>query len=354
MNCMYNNLKPRLQWVDTAKGICILLVILYHTTEHIMDLSPAIRDMLRATRMPLYYTIAGLFVSIKSPRIFLNKKINRLIIPFCFFILLGNLVSYIKSVIEETGFTYFSPLYYVITSDPEGKFINSPVWFLFSLFDVYLIFMLIEKISNYCGNYKTTIKVILSLFAGFCGIRCNRMGIDLPFFLDSSLTATPFLIFGHLIMSKTNIFKNDFNNRIYLSLSILLIVIALFTAHGDIDYRLNNFKTSIFHIYVPAFCGVIGILMLTKSIGTIPVITKIGRYSIVYLGTHYLFFKDLRLFFESHICQQQMILIDLLTFSCAVLISMILCQIFLKTVPCLIAQKDCIYIGDVKKFIDKL
>ena len=39
----------------------------YFTTEHIMDLSPAIRDMLRATRMPLYYTIAGLFVSIKSP-----------------------------------------------------------------------------------------------------------------------------------------------------------------------------------------------------------------------------------------------------------------------------------------------
>ena len=42
------NVKPRLQWVDTAKGICILLVILYHTTEHIMDLCPAIRDMLRA------------------------------------------------------------------------------------------------------------------------------------------------------------------------------------------------------------------------------------------------------------------------------------------------------------------
>ena len=101
--------------------------------------------MLRATRMPLYYTIAGLFVSIKSPQLFLNKKINRLIIPFCFFILLGNMVGYVKSLIENTDFTYFSPLYYVITGDAAGKFINSPVWFLFSLFDVYIIFMLIEK-----------------------------------------------------------------------------------------------------------------------------------------------------------------------------------------------------------------
>ena len=348
------SLKPRLQWVDTAKGICILLVILFHTTEHIMDLSPAIRDMLRATRMPLYYTIAGLFVSVKSPKIFLNKKINRLIIPFCFFILLGDFVSYIKSVIDGTDFTYYSPLYYVITSDPEGKFINSPVWFLFSLFDVYLIFMLIEKISGYIGNHKTTVKIVLSVLAGFCGIRCNIMGIDLPLFLDSSLTATPFLIFGHIIMSGTSIFKKDYNKWAFLSLSIFLVGIALFTAQGDIDYRLNNFKTSIFHIYVPAFCAVMDILMLTKSIGTIPVITKIGRYSIVYLGTHYLFFKDLRLFFESHICQQQVILIDLLIFFCTVVISMILCWILLKTVPCLIAQKDCIYIGDVKKFIDKL
>lgn len=65
-------------------------------------------------------------------------------------------------------------------------------------------------------------------------------------------------------------------------------------------------------------------------------------------NNHYLFFKDLRLCFESHICQQQVILIDLLTFSCAVVISMILCQIFLKTVPCLIVQKDCVFIGNNK------
>ena len=344
-----HSVKPRLKWVDTAKGICIILVILYHTTEHIMDLSPAIRDMLRATRMPLYYTIAGLFVSIKSPQLFLNKKINRLIIPFCFFILLGNMVGYVKSLIENTDFTYFSPLYYVITGDAAGKFINSPVWFLFSLFDVYLIFMFIEKLSTYFSKYKILAKLTLSLLAGFCGIRCNRMGIDLPFFLDSSLTATPFLIFGHIIMSRTDFFKKDYNRVIYLSLSLVLIGIALFTASGDIDYRINNFKTSLFHIYFPAFMGVVGILMFTKVIGTIPIITKIGRYSIVYLGTHYLFFKDLRLFFETHISQQQVILIDLLTFSCSVIISMVLCWIFLKTVPCLIAQKDIIYIGNVEK-----
>ena len=79
------------------------------------------------------------------------------------------------------------------------------------------------------------------------------MGMDLPFFFDSSLTATPFLIFGHIIMSRTYFFKKDYNRVIYLSLSLVMIGTALFTASGDIDYRINNFKTSLFHIYFPAF-----------------------------------------------------------------------------------------------------
>lgn len=232
-------IKPRLKRVDTAKGICILLVIFNHTAYDIMDLCPEIRDMLRATRMPLYYTIAGLFVSIKSPQLFLNKKINRLIIPFCFFILLGNMVGYVKSVINQSDFTYFSPLYYIITGDANNKFINPPVWFLFSLFDVYLIFMLIDKISTYCGKFKTTTIIVLSLIAGYSGIICFRRGIDIPFFLDSSLSATPFLIMGHLIMSRTNLFKKDFNKYVYMSISLIMIGTALLTSKGIIDYRIN-------------------------------------------------------------------------------------------------------------------
>lgn len=342
-------IKPRLKWVDTAKGICILLVIFNHTAYDIMDLCPEIRDMLRATRMPLYYTIAGLFVSIKSPQIFLNKKVNRLIIPFCFFILLGNMVGYVKSVINQTDFTYFSPLYYIITGDANNKFINPPVWFLFSLFDVYLIFMLIDKISTYCGKFKTTTKIVLSLIAGYSGVICFRRGIDIPFFLDSSLSATPFLIMGHLIMSRTNLFKKDFNKYVYMSISLIMIGTALLTSKGIIDYRINFFNTSTFHIYFPGFIGVIGILMFSKVIGSIPFITKIGRYSIVYLGIHFLWINDLNLLIETYICRNNEIMTELLTFIRTVLLSMFFGQILLKTVPYLIAQKDIFYIGDIEK-----
>lgn len=144
--------KPRLEWVDTAKGICILLVIIFHTTGYIMSDYPQINCMLRAIRMPLYFTIAGLFVSVKSDVLFIKKKVNRLIIPYCFFLLIGNITDYIYHLFFGEDFKYFSPLYFAYTEDPDWEFLNFPVWFLVSLFDVYIIFIIINKIANYFLN----------------------------------------------------------------------------------------------------------------------------------------------------------------------------------------------------------
>ena len=79
----------RQQWVDTAKGVCILLVILYHIIEHFKPNTQLTQfdSFLYSIRMPLYYTIAGLFVVVHNIKGFLQKKLNRLIIPYIFFIL---------------------------------------------------------------------------------------------------------------------------------------------------------------------------------------------------------------------------------------------------------------------------
>ena len=44
---------------------------------------------------------------------------------------------------------------------------------------------IVDKISTYCGKFKTTTKIVLSLIAGYSGVICFRRGIDIPFFLDS-------------------------------------------------------------------------------------------------------------------------------------------------------------------------
>lgn len=246
-----NNIKPRLLWVDTAKGICILLVILVHTTENILSDFPQISTMLRAIRMPLYYTIAGLFISIHNDSSFIEKKINKLIIPYCFFVLLGNIARYIKHMVDGVEFTYFSPLYYAITEDKDWLFYNYPIWFLVSLFDVYIIYLIINKIACKMNKHSTFIKIAWSICAGLCGFACNRKSIDLPFFLDSSLYAMPFFIFGHISMSKTRVFKHEYNRISLFLFTIILFSIAFITADGDINYYRNDIKLNYFmHIFL--------------------------------------------------------------------------------------------------------
>lgn len=95
-------------------------------------------------------------------------------------------------------------------------------------------------------------------------------------------------------MSKTTLFKREYKTYTIFLFTILLFTISFLIAKGDIDYFRNNPKTSLFHAYIPGVFGVTAFLLLSKAINKIPLITHIGRYSIVYLGTHALFPEHIR------------------------------------------------------------
>ena len=344
-----NNIKPRLQWVDTAKGICILLVILAHTTQNIYYNYPHVSDMLSASRMPLYYTIAGFFVKVRNPREFIVKKINRLIVPYCFFILLGNIFGFFDSIKCNIAYKYFSPLYFAISEDKEFKFHNIPIWFLVALFNVYIMFMIIDIIAKKMHANIILVKILSGCFLGLCGFFCHRTGFDIRCFIDSSLTAMPFFMFGHLIMTETNLFRTHNSQCKELFAAVCLILIATIFAKGSISYHTNNMCTSFPRIYVIGIIGVTCILFLSKAIGYIPIVNKIGQYSIVFLGTHTLFYRHVRWIVELFLCINNKILEDLTIFSIVIILSSITCYIMLKFVPYLIAQKDFIYFKDNKE-----
>lgn len=94
-----------------------------------------------------------------------------------------------------------------------------------------------------------------------------------------------------------------------------MFTISFLIAKGDIDYFRNNPKTSLFHAYIPGVFGVTAFLLLSKAINKIPLITHIGRYSIVYLGTHALFPEHIRQFILTNNYFSNQITIDLIVFS---------------------------------------
>jgi len=134
--------KPRVDWIDHAKGICIFFVVMLHVNDLVQEQFGAkswldqVVTFARPFRMPDFFLIAGLFLasSLRKPwRVYADKKV----IHFFYFYVLwmtlnfaafdlrhvhdqgGNIgVEYLRRFIDPTGplwFIYILPIFFVVT-----------------------------------------------------------------------------------------------------------------------------------------------------------------------------------------------------------------------------------------------
>jgi len=144
--------KGRIEFVDLAKGFCILLVVLHHF-QFELDITLPIDGTYLIFFMPLFYLLSGMFFKTYSSwQIFLLRKVNTLLIPFLFFylttsVLLPNFAHFVLGALMERSAAGLGlkSLYAFIW--PEQYF-NNPIWFIWSLFLLNLLFYFFYRISG--------------------------------------------------------------------------------------------------------------------------------------------------------------------------------------------------------------
>ena len=81
------NNKSRIEYMDLAKGICIIMVVLFHVAK-LYDDTLLVNRFFKLIRMPLYFFLSGFFFKSYSCFFdFLKRKTNKLLIPFVFWYL---------------------------------------------------------------------------------------------------------------------------------------------------------------------------------------------------------------------------------------------------------------------------
>ena len=122
--------KPRIEFVDLAKGFCIILVVLFHLQLYMAYYTP-FDWMARSFRMPLYFILSGLFFKEYEGFLgFLKRKTNKLLIPFLAFYLLSNLVlPFLGSLVGLCSFDWKMPFAFFL----ERSWPNVAIWFLWCL-----------------------------------------------------------------------------------------------------------------------------------------------------------------------------------------------------------------------------
>ncbi|WP_414832377.1 acyltransferase family protein [Afifella sp. YEN Y35] len=145
--------RTRVAWVDVAKGFCIIMVVMMHSTLGVEKAVGAngwmnyVVEFARPFRMPDFFMIAGLFLSarITAP---LRLYVDRKILHFAYFYVLwltiqfvlkapefasdygwdGALLFYLKSFVEPFGtlwFIYHLAIFFAVTRLVHGRV---PAW----------------------------------------------------------------------------------------------------------------------------------------------------------------------------------------------------------------------------------
>ena len=286
--------KPRYAFVDLAKGFCIMLVVWHHIASTWGIESYPLKETVSLFRMPLYFFLSGLFFKEYAGFFdFCRRKVNKLLIPFAFFFvtlscLLPFALHYLHLRANPGASIWYSFFW-------KQTFPNIPVWFLLSLFWTNLIFYglhLAEKklVAKKFPKHTTASLVSLSVILGLFGFFLGRNGIKLPMFLASSLTAIPYFCAGHVAFRYTKILAPNRLDRWNIPFALLLFGITLalsFNAPPEsVSYVSNRYWFPIWNIYLCGLLGTIAVLLLSKAIGKIPLVSYFGRYSIMILVTH--------------------------------------------------------------------
>ena len=297
--------KPRLQWIDAAKGIGIILVILIHSeiwnccksTE-----SPLFSDLARFIGiaaipiMPLFYILSG--YTFKEQPSVMKQRLKRLISPYALWGCIALSILTITSgknadlsdfLLHSAGLIYsrFSFLPpengATITLFPNGA---EPLWFLTSLVSSYACFLVLIRFPQF-RNLIIISYIITTALLTF-------LPILLPWSIDTAPAGALFLYAGYM-MKKLNIFQL---RKLWLLLSALLLLPVyqiLISYNGEINMSIRLFgKHTFLSPCLFLFIGITGsylyclLCIFLVKCKLAHALTYIGRISLTILCSHML------------------------------------------------------------------
>lgn len=331
-------MNKRVKWIDVAKGLGIILVVMSHA-----PINDTLKDFLFAFHMPLFFYLSGIVYKTSNLSIgsFLLKKARGLLLPYFIFSFLTYILWFyvtrhfpftsgdnVDPIVPFSGIFISTPVDYQLTYNPA-------IWFLTCLFVVELLFYLYDRISN--GKW-------LPLFLIGCGVvgYASSIFIEaniLPWSVLVSLTAIVFYGLGYFTKK---IWVEQSWWRVIPTVAILFFLTYLAQGLNSerIDMR-GNVYGDVWFFYLGAIAGAAAIILLAFKLERLNFLVYLGQYSIVILLLHY---PTLNLVKASIYYGLDMEMSDTSTlpwtlfYSGVTLLLMIPCIIILKRVPFLLGK----------------
>lgn len=266
------NKKERLTYLDVAKGIGILLVVIGHVyafNRQIVDRFFVV--WLYSFHMPLFFIISGMLIAYKDEKDiwkFVKKRIMGILIPYVFFSIFSIIVFAIVNDFSREVFVQN------VKATICGVGIDT-LWFLPALFFGEVIFFVLRNLLK----NKYVICIISAIIYTLGNFMMKDYGL-ICLFLGRICIAVGFIMIGNYTM---NLIRKR-NMPWYGLIVIAILSVVLSKINGFVDLNNLIFNNHILYL-INSLTGTYLILEISKLID-IDEITYWGRNTLIVMATH--------------------------------------------------------------------
>lgn len=286
----------RLRWIDSARGIGILLVVLGHAFRPAM-LEVAWCDFLfqliYSIHMPLFFVLSGYTFALtypnylSSPKTFILKRTKALLIPLltwavivylCFFA--AYRIPPLAAMLSASSYEMISPLNYLYLTLLWENPYAAHLWFIWVLWIINLLAFFCAYILQKCRHWQTLL-ALLSLPCLAIALLC-----PLPTALRKVFAYLFFFAAGILLANRGTARLTADGKTIVFSItgSGILLLVSMLNAWGDYTPRGVGLVLQNLLLALAVLPTIRGLLLLCQKLEGLAFLQRLGRDSFsVYL-----------------------------------------------------------------------
>lgn len=229
-------MNQRLVQYDVLKGLGILLVVICHA-----GLSGFSKEFIYTFHMPLFFFASGCFFKDTSLSDYMFKNVKQLLIPYLLFASCMIVTRCLQTIdIHSALYSISGNLSSISLINESDPSLYESIWFLVCLFFVRIIYWFINRL---CKGFLYMKVVSCGLFY-VLGYTFQRVGINIPFFIDTAFSAVLFYAIGELFH------KKGYDNKIipwwWGVIGLLMSLSVCYLLHPYVELKDNKYPYYLF------------------------------------------------------------------------------------------------------------
>lgn len=271
---MQNRRRPidRIHWIDIARGICIMAIVLYHTESYYIDYRHVFQYEWLTNVLKTFYFLSG-YLLYQEGQTYDNKYlayktqriVKGLVIPYFLF---TTLMAVPKSYVH--GYDIADTIIDIVMGNAS--------WFITALIVAELFFIIILR---FCRR-KTVALAVMSIAGILLARLLSQVTYLNPWRYIEALAVFVFLFLGYLYHQYERFFHRW--NRLYtmVGAAVFIIIMKVITESYHIELTIHPLRITSISIYmIDAIIGIALIVSISQLMVSNRLIEYTGKLSIL-------------------------------------------------------------------------